>query len=132
MSLVDKVVEFITTDLNIDISAENKKLIIEKFYPDFKDKLYWSYEIEYKLYEGEVSKEEYENIKTLPFNLHIYFEKISKYEYIDCQLKDIIPFTDDINKLKKFYDRGGVKGRNYFDLMEFFYENEQLDYVEEE
>jgi hypothetical protein len=36
MSLVDKVVEFITTDLNIDISAEKKKLIIEKFYPDFR------------------------------------------------------------------------------------------------
>ena len=132
MSLVDKVVEFITTELNINISEENKKLIIKKFYPDFKDKFYWSYEIENKLYEGEVSKKEYEKIKTLSPELHIYFAETSKYEYDESKLKDILPFTDDVNELKKFYDRGGVEGRNHFCLMSYLYDQNKLDYEEED
>jgi hypothetical protein len=38
-------------------------------------------------------------------------------------LKDILPFPDD---------RGGVEGRNHFELMDFFYENGKFDYEEEE
>ena len=100
MSLVDKVVEFITTELNINISEENKKLIIKKFYPDFKDKFYWSYGVENNLYEGVASKKEYEKIKTLSPELHIYFAETSKYEYDESKLKYILPFTDDLNELK--------------------------------
>jgi hypothetical protein len=132
MSLVDKVVEFITTELNINISAENKKLIIKKFYPDFKDKFYWSHKIENKLYEGEVSKKEYERIKALSPDLHIYFAETSKYEYDESKLKDLLPFTDDINELKKFYDKGGENCNDYFDLMGYFYDQDKLDYVEED
>ncbi len=131
MSLVDKAIDFIISELNIDINEENKKLVIDKFYPNIEDKLYWSYQIEYSFYEGVVNKKEYEKIKTLPPNTYIEFAEIEKYVVDECDLKNI-PFTDDINKIKPFYDRGGIKGKDYFDLMNYFYEFEKLDYVEEE
>jgi hypothetical protein len=132
MSLVDKVIEFITAELNIDISEENEKLITKKFYPDLKDKFYWSYGVDNSLYEGVVSREEYKKIKTLPPNTHIHFAEIAKYVNDECKLDYILPFTDDINKLKQFYDRGGDEGKNHFCLMSYFYDQNKLDYVEED
>jgi len=132
MPIVDKVIDFISGELNIDINEENKKLIIAKFYPDINDKFYWSENIENRLYEGVVSKEEYERIKTLSPDIHITFAEISKYVYDSCELNDILPFTDDINELKKFYDRDGEKGKDYFDLMEYFYDQGKIDYEEDE
>ena len=125
MSIVDDVVKFITDELKIDINEENKKLINKKFYPDIEDKFYWSCD---SLYEGVVSKDEYEKIKTLPHDTHIHFAEIAKYVCDQCELEDILPFTDDINKIKKFYDEGGQNSNNYFDLMNYFYETEKLDY----
>ena len=114
MSIVDKVIDFITDELKIDINEENKKHIIKKFYPDLKDKFYWSCEIENTLYEGVVSNKEYEKIKALPPDMNITFAEISKYVYDSCELNYILPFTDDINELKKFYDRDGEKGKDFF------------------
>ena len=68
MWMVDKVVDFITNELKIDINKENKKLIMEKFYPDIKDKVYWSCQIEESFYDGIISKKNYEKNKTLPSN----------------------------------------------------------------
>ena len=60
MSIVDKVLDIIENDLNIKISKKKKQIIYDKFYPDIKDKIYWSYRIENSFYEGIISKEEYE------------------------------------------------------------------------
>ena len=128
MSLVDDVVKFITDDLNIKISEKKKELIFKKFYPDIKDKFYWNAEIENTIYDGVVSKEEYEKIKTLPPDTHITFAEISKNVKDIGELKDILPFTDDINKIKKFYDKGGENCNDYFNLMDYFYEYGKLDY----
>ena len=46
MSIVDKVLDIIENDLNIKISKKKKQIIYDKFYPDIKDKIYWSYRIE--------------------------------------------------------------------------------------
>ncbi len=49
--LVDKVLNFMENDLNICITEENKKLVIQKFYSDIEDIFYWSCEIESSFYE---------------------------------------------------------------------------------
>ena len=131
MSLVDKVVSFITDELKIDINEENKKLIVEKFYPDIKDKLYWSCICDCRLYEGIVSKEDYEKIKTLPPTTNICFAEIAKYVDDECELK-YISFTDDINKIKQYYDIEGRNSRDNFCLMSYFYDQGKLYYEEEE
>ena len=127
MSLVDSVVRFITDELNIKISEKKKELIFNKFYPDIKDKFYWNTQVENTIYDSVVSKEEYENIKKLPPDTYIEFAKISKYVYDNGKLKDILPFTDDINEIKKFYDKGGENCNDYFDLMEYFYDQVKLN-----
>ena len=126
MSLVDSVVRFITDELNIKISEKKKELIFNKFYPDIKDKFYWNTQVENTIYDSVVSKEEYENIKKLPPDTYIEFAKISKYVCDNGKLKDILPFTDDINEIKKFYDKGGENCNDYFDLMEYFYDQVKL------
>jgi hypothetical protein len=121
MSIVDKVLDIIENDLNIKISKKKKQIINDKFYPDIKDKIYWSYRIENSFYEGIISKEEYEKIKTLPPKTNICFGEIAKYVYDDGILENF-PFTEDKNEIIKFYDRGGKSGENYFDLIEYFYD----------
>ena len=121
MSIVDKVLDIIENDLNIKISKKKKQIIYDKFYPDIKDKIYWSYRIENSFYEGIISKEEYEKIKTLPPKTNICFGEIAKYVYDDGILENF-PFTEDKNEIIKFYDRGGEGGENYFDLIEYFYD----------
>ena len=120
MSLVDKVVDFITNELMIDINEENKN---KKIYPDIEDKFYWSCSIVYSIYEGIVSKDEYEEIKRLQPETFIHFAEIAKYVDDECELKDILPFTDDINEIKNFYDKGGENSNNYFDLMGYLYDS---------
>ena len=121
MSIVDKVLDIIENDLNIKISKKKKQIIYDKFYPDIKDKIYWSYRIENSFYEGIISKEEYEKIKTLPPKTDICFGEIAKYVYDEGILENV-PFTEDKNEISKFYDRGGKRGENYFDLIEYFYD----------
>ena len=121
MSIVDKVLDIIENDLNIKISKKKKQIIYDKFYPDIKDKIYWSYRIENSFYEGIISKEEYEKIKTLPPKTNICFDEIAKYVYDDGILENF-PFTEDKNEIIKFYERGGEIGENYFDLIEYFYD----------
>ncbi len=38
MSKIDEIINFLTNDLNIKISNKKRDLIINRFYPDFKDK----------------------------------------------------------------------------------------------
>ena len=38
-----------------------------------------------------------------------------------CILENF-PFTEDKNEIIKFYDRGGKRVENYFDLIEYFYD----------
>ena len=130
MSIVDKVLDIIENDLNIKISKKKKQIIYDKFYPDIKDKIYWSYRIENSFYEGIISKEEYEKIKTLPPKTNICFGEIAKYVYDDGILENF-PFTEDKNEIKKFYDRGGERGENYFDLFEYFYDCEIFVYSDD-
>ncbi len=130
MSIVDRVIEFITNDLNIEITEKNKELIIDKFYPDIKDKIYWSIDIEERrksfFYEGIVTREEYEKIKTLPPDTNIKFN--SDYKDDDDDEGDLsdITFIDDINKVKQIFDKGFEKNASYCDLMFYLYENEKL------
>ena len=130
MSIVDKVLYIIENDLNMKISKKKKQIIYDKFYPDIKDKIYWSYRIEKSFYEGIISKKEYEKIKTLPQNTNIHFGEIANHVYDDGILEKF-PFTEDENKIKQFYDRGGTRGENYFDLMDYFYECEKLAFPDD-
>ena len=116
MPIVEDVLDYLINDLKIKISKKNKDLVLDKFYPDIKDKLYWCFEIEESFYEGIVSKEEYEKIKTLPPDTEIVFAQIDKYVYDECEIKDI-PFTDDINKIKKLFDKGFKDSETYYNLM---------------
>ena len=125
MSVVDRVIEFITNDLNIKISKKNKELIIDKFYPDVKDKIYWSIDIEERrksfFYEGIITKEEYEKIKTLPPDTNIKFNNDYKDDDDDEGDLSEITFIDDVNKVKKIYDKGFEKNASYCDLMFHLY-----------
>ena len=130
MAFVDKVINYITDELNIEITEKNKELIMDKFYPDIKDKIYWSVDIEERrktfFYEGIITKEEYDLIKTLPPDTNITFN--SDYKDDDDDVGEIseISFIDDANKVKKIYDRGFEENAAYCDLMFYLYENEIL------
>ena len=129
MSKIDEIINFLTNDLNIKISNKKRDLIINRFYPDIKDKIYWSISIKARhhdsFYEGIVSKEEYDKIKTLPPDTNISFPEIDKYVNDDCELEDI-SFEEDVNEIKKLYDKGFEDCATYFDLMFYLYENEIL------
>ena len=116
MSLIEKVIEFVTKKLSIEINEENQKLIIDEFYPDIEDKIYW-YFLNYRLYEGIITKDEYAKIKALPQDTNICFGSIVKYVEDECDLNEI-KFSDDVNEIKKFYDQGYKTSFSYFDLMD--------------
>jgi hypothetical protein len=120
MPVIDDVINYITNDLNIKISNKKRDQIIDKFYPDIKNKVYWSISVSCRVmdffYEGMISKEEYEEIKLKPPKTSIYFGSHAKYVDEDGCL-DELSFSEDIQKLKKFYDKGGENSNNYFDLM---------------
>jgi len=122
MALIEKVIEFVTKKLNIEINEENQKLILDEFYPDIEDKIYW-YFLEYRLYEGIITKDEYEKIKALPQDTYICFGSVVKYVDDECELNEI-KFSDDINKIKTFYDQGYKTSFSYFDLIDHFYNEE--------
>ena len=82
------VVEFVTKKLNIEINEENQKLILDEFYPDIEDKIHW-YFLEYRLYEGIITKDEYEKIKALPQDTYIYFGSVAKYVDDECELNEL-------------------------------------------
>ena len=120
MALIEQVIEFVTKKLNIEINEENQKLILDEFYPDIEDKIYWSF-IEYRLYEGIITKDEYEKIKALPKDTYICFGSVVKYVDDECELNEI-QFSEDINKIKTFYDQGYKTSFSYFDLIDHFYD----------
>jgi hypothetical protein len=130
MSIIDEVLNFITNDLNITISNKKRDLINNKFYPDIKDKIYWSVDIEERrktfFYEGTITKEEYDLIKTLPPDTNIRFNSDYKDDDDDEGNLSEISFIDDVNKVKKIYDKGFEKNASYCDLMFYLYENEIL------
>ena len=129
MSKIDEIINFITYDLNINITNKDIDLINNKFYPNINDYIYWSITIKarhhFSFYEGIISKEEYDLIKTLPPNTCIAFPEIEKYVNDDCELNEL-SFEDDIKKIKELYDKGFKKCASYFDLMDYFYEIEIL------
>ena len=124
MPKIDEIINFLTNDLNIKISNKKIDQINNKFYPNINNLIYWSVDGE-ALYEGIISKEEYEKIKTLPPDTQIDFPEIAKYVNDECELKEI-SFKEDINEIKKLLDKGFRKCATYFDLMFYFYENETL------
>ena len=130
MLIVDEVLDIIENDLNIKISKKKKQIIYDKFYPDIKDKIYWSYRIEDSFYEGIISKEEYEKIKTLSPKTKIQFDEIANNLY-DVGILEEFYFTEDKNDIRKFYDRGGEGGEKYFNLMEYFYDCDKLVYSDD-
>ena len=132
MSKIDEIINFLTNDLNIKISNKKRDLINNKFYPDIKDKIYWSVDIEERrksfFYEGIITKDEYEKIKTLPPDTNITFNTDYKDDDDDVgEIRDIL-FIDDINKVKNIYDKGYEESASYCDLMFYLYENEILIY----
>ena len=130
MSKIDEIINFLTNDLNIKISNKKIDLINNKFYPDIKDKIYWSIDIEERrktfFYEGIITKEEYNLIKTLPPDTSITFN--SDYKDDDDDEGDIseVSFIDDVNEIKQLYDKGFKESESYCDLMFYLYENEKL------
>ena len=121
MLIVDKVIYIIENDLNMKISEKNKQIIYDKIYPDIEDEIYWSCRFENSFYEGIISREEYEKIKTLPPNTKIQFDEIAEYVY-DVGILEEFFFTEDKYYIMQFYDRKRVGGENYFDLIEYFYD----------
>ena len=112
MSKIDEILNFLTNDLNIKISKKNKDLIINKFYPDIKDRVLWFLEIENETtYGGILNKNDYEKIM-----------RLSPETVIDLRaskLKDI-SFKDDIDTLKAYYENDHYfsdEDIEYFDLI---------------
>ena len=116
MSLIEKVIEFVTKKLSIEINEENQKLILDEFYLDIEDKIYW-YFLNYRLYEGIITKDEYAKIKALPQDTYICFGSVVKYVEDECEINEI-RFSDNVNEIKKFYDNGCKTSFSYFDLMD--------------
>ena len=79
-------------------------------------------------YEGIISKDEYEKIKTLSPDTYIHYRSICKYVDEEGDLSDI-SFKEDvnINEFKKLYDKGLKKSTTYSDLMDYFYEEQILE-----
>jgi hypothetical protein len=127
---VDKVIKYITDEFNIAITGKKKELIIDRFYPDIKDKVYWSIDIEERrktfFYEGIITKEEYDLIKKLPPDTNITFNSNYKDDDDDEGNISAISFIDDVNKVKTIYDKGFEENASYCDLMFYLYENEIL------
>lgn len=121
VSPIDKVINFITNELNIEITEKNKELIMDKFYPDIKNKLYWFFYIDDEEYEGMITKEEYDIIKTMSPETDIFFNGFDKDGYY-CKLKDI-KYKYEINTLKEMYDKGDYyyteQQSDQFDLADF-------------
>ena len=130
MPVIDEILNFLTNDLNIKISNKKRDLIHNKFYPDIKDKIYWSVDIEERrktfFYEGIITKEEYDLIKTLPPDTNIQFNSDYKDDDDDEGNISEISFIDDVNKVKNIYDKGFEENASYCDLMFYLYENEKL------
>ena len=130
MPVIDEILNFLTNDLNITISNKKRDLIINKFYPDIKDKIYWSIDIEERrktfFYEGIITKEEYDLIKTLPPDTNITFNSDYKDDDDDEGKISEISFEEDINEIKDLYDKGFKDSPTYSDLMFYLYENEIL------
>ena len=130
MSKIDEILNFLTNDLNIKISNKKIDLINNKFYPDIKDKIYWSVDIEERrksfFYEGIITKDEYEKIKTLPPDTNITFNTDYKDDDDDVGEISEISFIDDINEVKNIYDKGFKESASYCDLMFYLYENNIL------
>ena len=125
MSIIDEVLNFLTNDLKIKISNKKRDLIFKKIYPDIKEKIYWSIDIEERrktfFYEGIITKEEYDLIKTLPPDTNIKFNNDYKDDDDDEGDLSEITFIDDVNKVKKIYDNGFEKNASYCDLMFYLY-----------
>ena len=130
MSKIDEIINFIVDDLNIKISNKKIELINNKFYPDIKDKIYWSVHIEERrktfYYEGIITKNEYDLIKALSPDTNSTFNTDYKDDDDDeGEIRDI-EFEDDKTKIKKLYDKGYKESASYCDLMFYLYENELL------
>ncbi len=116
MSRIEKVIEFVTKKLSIEINEENQKLILDEFYPDIEDKIYW-YFANYSLYEGIITKDEYSKIKALPQETIIKFGSIVNYVEDECEINEI-SFTENVNEIKNIYDKGYKTSYTYFDWMD--------------
>ena len=112
MPIVDDVVKFITDELNIEITEKNKELIMDKFYPNIKDRILWSLKIDNETtYGGILIKKHYEKIMTLSPETELnVWDKPSK-------LKEI-SFNDDIYTLKKHYEN------------DHYYTDEDIEYYD--
>ena len=130
MSKIDEIINFLINDLNIKISNKKRDLINDKFYPDIKDKIYWWIDIEQRrktfFYEGIITKEEYDLIKTLPPDTNIIFNTDYDDDDEDEAYISYIEFEEDINEIKSLYDKGFKDSPTYSDLMFYLYENEKL------
>ena len=112
MSVVDRVIEFITNDLNIKISNKKKKLIFDKFYPNIKNRILWFLEIENDTtYGGILNKKHYEKMMTLSP------ETVIDIGIAPSKLKEI-SFKDDIDTLKEYYDN------------EYYFEDRDIEYFD--
>jgi hypothetical protein len=119
MPVVDATIDYVINDLNVEISKENQELVLEKFYPDIENKIYWSSHssgMEYNFYEGIITNDEYEILLKIPPDTSIIFAEIAKFVYDKCKLKDIF-FTKDKDKIKKLFDKGFKDSETYYDLM---------------
>jgi hypothetical protein len=110
MSKIDEIINFLTNDLNIKISNKKRDLINNKFYPDIKDKIYWSIDIEERrktfFYEGIITKDEYEKMKTLAPDTNIRFNNNYKDDDDDEGNLSEISFIDDVNKVNIYMIKG--------------------------
>ena len=113
MSKIDEILNFLTNDLNIKISNKKRDLIINRFYPNIKDRVLWFLEKENETtYGGILIKNHYEKIMRLSPETAIDIGNAYK-------LKDI-SFKDDIDTLKAFFDNDHYfsdEDIEYFDLI---------------
>ena len=124
---MEEIIRFMKDELKIKISKEKEQKIIEKFTDrTYDDMVYWYIDIDERkitfFFDGFITKQDYEKIKTLDDKIELCFGEIAKHTVAEAYLSELSFVENKEDILKR------VKGnkRNDFDLMEYLYDQDIL------
>ena len=119
---MEEIIRFMKDELKIKISKEKEQKIIEKFTDrTYDDMVYWYIDIDERkitfFFDGFITKQDYEKIKTLDDKTELCFGEIAKHTEAEAYLSELSFVENKEDILKR------VKGnkRNDFDLMEYLH-----------
>ena len=127
--MLEDIIIFIK-ELQIKLSPEQEALILEQFTDKSSDVynafVYWYIDVDCRkikfFFEGIITKQDYEKIKTPDEKCNIYFGEISKHSYANAELNEL-QFSEDKDQILAFEKSNK---RDYFDFVEFLHEQEKL------